>query len=157
MISDTNECLQIEPKNIKALLRKAQAFLGQNMLTEAHDTFEKILQIDGSNEIAQNEILVLKKKMPARVPTRMKIEEIEEVKEESFMKKQEKKKSVVKSEKLDLPEQAHVPKLVQNLVIDDPSPFDKFQKKEEKTREKLVMPSETEQKKPGKFLIQEIN
>lgn len=152
----------MEPKNIKALLRKAQAFLGQNMLTEAHDTFEKILQIDSSNETAQKEILLLQKKMPPKNSFRMKIEEIEEVKEES---KESKEKSAEvkkimknkKSEKLDLPEQSHVPKLFQNIIVDEPSPFDKFKKKEEKTREKLILPSEVEGMKAGKSLIQEIN
>lgn len=152
----------MEPKNIKALLRKAQAFLGQNMLTEAHDTFEKILQIDASNETAQKEILLLKKKMPAKNSFRMKIEEIEEVKEESKEIKEKsaeikKNKKPIKSEKLDLPEQSHIPKLVQNIIIDEPSPFDKFKKKDEKTREKLILPNEVEGKKTGKSLIQEIN
>jgi hypothetical protein len=131
----------MEPHNVKALIRKGQAFLGESMLTEAHDTFEKVLQIDGTNEIAQREMLQLRAtRMPAKNAFRMKIEEIEE--------------GPVKSEKLDLPEAAHVPKLVQNIVIEEPTPFDKMMVKEERPREKLVMPNDIPQKKS---LIQEIN
>lgn len=155
VISDTNECLKMEPQNTKALLRKAQAFIGQNLLVQAHDTYEKVLQFDSANEIAQKEILNLKQKMPSKNPCRMKIEEIDEIEE----KKQVTKK-ILKSEKLDLPDHAHVPELIKNIILEDPSPFDKFKPREAQTKEKLILPSEAPQdfkkKDVRNFLIQEI-
>lgn len=147
-IFDVNECLQIEPENIKALLRKGQAFIGQSMLTEACDTFEKVLDLEASNQIAQTELATLRKKVPVKNAFRMTIEEVDE----SEPKKE--KKIIRKSEKLDLPE-SFVPKLVRNIVVEDPTPFDKMLPKKKETKEKLIMPCEAQtSKKPS--LIQEI-
>lgn len=153
VISDTNECLQLEPTNIKALLRKAQAFLGQNMTKQAYETYEKVLQIDGSNQTAQHEIIKLADKMPQRKVTRMKIEEVEDVKEEPKSLKKG------KSEKLDIPESSHVPDLVKNIVPDEKTIFDKLKPEEPKKREKLIMPADVQDKstKKGGMLIEEIN
>lgn len=156
MISDTNECLKMESNNIKALLRKGQAFVGQNMYNEAYDTFEKVLVIDGSNEIAQREIAEVKKKMPPRNAFRMKIEEVDNVEIKRV------KKIPSKSEKLELPDDVHdvqLPKMVQNIIIDKPTPFDELAAvKKEKPREKLIMPTDGQQKNvKGPLLIEEIN
>lgn len=155
MISDTNECIQLEPTNVKALLRKAQAFLGQEMTVQAYETFEKVLQIDGSNQTAQQEIIKLQSKMPQRKSFRMKIEEIEEPKEEV------KKVKKGKSEKLDIPEELHVPDLVKNIIPEEKTIFDKLKSDEPKAREKLVIPTDVQpQKKSLKksgILIEEIN
>lgn len=152
VISDTNECLKFEPQNIKALLRKAQAFIGQNLLMQAHDTYEKVLQLDASNEIAQKEILNLKQKMPSKISCRMKIEEIEENDEKKVVTKK-----LLKSEKLDLPDRAHVPELIKNIIVEDPSPFDKFKPFEVQKKEKLILPSEAlHDFKKKNVLIQEL-
>lgn len=119
------------------------------MFSEAFDTFDKVLDIDATNQIAQSEIAELRKKLPMRSACRMKIEEVDNDEEEQV------RKIVTKSEKLDLPDTSHVPKLVQNIVVEDPTPFDNLTK-ENKPREKLVMPSDLRQKK-NLPLIQEIH
>lgn len=130
-------------------MRKAQAFIGQSMLNEAYDTFEKILDIESSNQYALNEMAELRQKMPPRNAYRMKIVEINDVESST--------KVAGKSEKLDLPTSSHVPKLVQNIVIDEPTPFDKLLPKPKDLPEtKLVMPGEAPLKKKTQ-LIQEIN
>lgn len=149
VISDTNECLKIEPGNIKALTRKGQAFIGEKMFSEAFDTFQKVLDIDATNQIAHIELAVLRAKLSPRNAFRMKIEEIDN--EESSEKKIQ-----AKSEKLELPEAVHVPKLVQNIIVEEPTPFDKLSPKEAEPREKLILPSDgTSSRKSGR-LIQEI-
>lgn len=152
VISDTNECLKMEPQNIKALLRKAQAFEAQQMYSEAFDTFEKVLDIDSSNQTASTEMATLRKKLPPRNAFRMTIEEVDDVEAPKVPKKVTKA-----TEKLDLPEKSHVPKLVQNIVVEDSSPFDKLMPKDKtkQPRETLVMPSVPTKKKSA--LIQEIN
>lgn len=148
VISDTNECLRIEPNNVKALLRKGQAFLGQKMLSEAFDTFEKVLGIDATNQAALTELADLRLKLPPKNAFRMTIEEIEDEKPQKSVN------NIVKSEKLELPDSTHVPSMVRNIVIDEPTPFDKMMPKETPLREELVMPSVIPKKTS---LIQEIH
>ena len=187
-ISDANECLKIEPKNIKALIRKGQAFVGEKLFSQAYDTFEKVLDIDGSNQIAHQEMFKLRKKIPPKNAFRMKIEEVEDyeelkaleagnhpealtkqelVKYQSDLKSkaasessktQETSKRVMKSEKLDLPETSHVPKMVKSIVVEEPTPFDKLSLKTKKIkpRETLIMPSNVQKNKKN-ILIEEIN
>ncbi|CAG9806579.1 unnamed protein product [Chironomus riparius] len=169
VISDTNECLQIEPNNIKALLRKAQAFLGKEMTIQAYETFDKVLQIDSTNQTAQQEIIKLQSKMPQRKSIRMKIEEVDETTEDvskakenkSKAKDEKKKVKKGKSEKLDMPEMSHVPELVKNIIPEEKTIFDQFKSEDTKPREKLVMPTEPQhqkrKEKKGGILIEEIN
>lgn len=132
---------------MKALLRKGQAFLGQKMFTEASDTFEKVLDLDATNQTALTELADLRLKFPPKNAFRMTIEEVEDEEPLNPMKK------VVKSEKLELPDSAHVPSMIRNIVIDEPTPFDKMMPKETPLREELVMPSVIPKKTS---LIQEI-
>lgn len=120
------------------------------MLNEAYDTFEKVLDIDNSNKVAFDEMAELRKKIPPRNAHRMKIIEINGDDEE------QPKRVVTKSERLDLPDKSHVPKLVQNIVIEEATPFDKLLPKPKASPEKLVLPGEALPKKK-KSLIQEIN
>lgn len=137
----------MEPNNVKALLRKGQAFLGQKMLSEASDTFEKVLDIDATNQTALTELAELRLKLPPKNAFRMTIEEIEDEKPPKPVKK------AVKTEKLELPDSTHVPSLVRNIVADEPTPFDKMMPKEKPPREDLLMPSVIPKKTS---LIQEI-
>lgn len=149
MISDTNECLKFEPNNVKALIRKGQAFVGQQMYTEAFETFEKVLDIDCSNQTARTEIDGLRLKLPMQKAFRMTIEEVEDF-------EQKPRNVIAKSEKLELPEESHVPKLVQNIVIDNESPLDKLIPADKNnSREKLILPSEV-QPRQSRCLIEEI-
>jgi predicted TPR repeat methyltransferase len=151
-ISNANECLKMEPGNIKALIRKGQAFAGEKMFSEAYDTFEKVLDIDAANQVAHHEMAVLRKKMPPRNAFKMKIEEVED-----DISKTPEKRVITKSEKLELPDSNHVPKMVQNIVIEEPTLFDKLtpKSKENKSRETLVMPTDVQSKKKS-ILIEEI-
>lgn len=153
-ISDANECLKMEPENLKALIRKGQAFIGEKMFSEAYDTFEKVLDIDAANQVAHQEMTELRMKMPPKNAFRMKIEEVED--DETLTTS--KKRVVTKSEKLELPDSTHVPKMVQNIVIEEPTLFDKLTpkaKEEKQTREDLIMPSDVKPKKKN-ILIEEI-
>lgn len=162
-LADTNECLKIEPMNVKAMLRKAQALTGENMLAEAFDVYEKILEIDQENQIALAEIAKLRVKVPPRNAFRMKIEDVSDVTEIESV--EEKPKPVVKksqkTEKLEVSNASAVlPKMVQNIVIDEPSLFDKLKPKSDKNqRESLVMPGQQPENKSAanKILIQEIS
>lgn len=134
------------------MIRKAQAFVELKSFNEAYDTFEKVLEIDPNSQIAKNEIEDMKKKMPPRHAFRMQIEEIDE----STPAIEEKVKRIGKSERLDIDEDKSLPKIVQNIVVDEPTPFDKMIKEKPK-REKLIMPENTLMKKKSGPLIQEIN
>lgn len=149
VIADTNECLKIEPNNIKALIRKGQAFIGQEMFREACNTFEKVIDIENCNQIAHNALVDLRNKLPIRNAFRMKIEEVND--DKPIMKK-----IVAKSEKLEISDTTHVPKLVQNIVTEESTPFDKLMSKDEEQRETLIMPSDAQAKK-SVSLIQEIH
>lgn len=145
----------IEPSNIKALIRKAEAFTGQNMLQEACETFEKVIDYDNANQTAHNALVELRKRLPPKNSFRMKIEEINDV-EEAKSVEPVKKKIVTKSEKLEIANTNHVPKMVQNIVIGESTPFDKLMSKDKQPREKLIMPSDAPPKK-NLSLIQEIH
>lgn len=150
-ISDANDCLRMEPENIKALIRKGQAFVGQAMLSEASDTFEKVLEIDNNNESALSEMNKIKPKLPPKNAFRMTIEEIDEE-----VPKKAVKKLVTNSEKLELPESSYVPTLVKNIVVEELSPFEKMMSKDtskKTSNEHLVLPNDVSTKKP---FIQEI-
>jgi hypothetical protein len=150
----------IEPQNTKALNRKGLAFLGKEMWTEAYDTFEKVLQLEPENKIAQQELIKLHHRKPSKTAVRMKIEEIEEIIEP------EQKKIIRKSsEKLEIPESSHIPTIARNIVPTEATPFDKLMPKKEQQqqpREKLLTPSDAQQQKKSsssssRILIQEIN
>lgn len=161
-LGDTNDCLKIEPLNVKAMLRKAEALAGENMLSEAFDVYEKISEIDQENKMAKTEIAQLRGRVPTRNAFRMKIEDISDVVEVEVAEKKPKPalKKSTKSEKLELSNSSNVlPKMVQNIVIDEPSLFDKLKPKSDKNpRDSLVMPGQVEKKsEKKKFLIQEIS
>lgn len=161
VIADTNECLRMEPLNLKALIRKGQAFIGMDMLVEAYDTFEKVLQIDATNQFAQSEIIKLQKKIPQKNSFRMTITEIDNARVD-----EKPAKKIIKSEKLEISETSHVPKLVQNIVAEETSPLDKLMPKKKmlQSREKLFTPSDATNQQirnndngKTRHLIQEIN
>lgn len=78
-IADCNNCLILEPKNIKALLRKAQAFLNNDQRRDAYTIYQEVIVIESNNSIAINAIKDLEsqlKDLPPKNAFRMKIEEI---------------------------------------------------------------------------------
>ncbi|KAJ6637681.1 Sperm-associated antigen 1, partial [Pseudolycoriella hygida] len=79
-IADCDQCLQIEPNNVKALVRKAQALLNQFKYREAYDNCEKILSFESENKWAKSKITEIREKIPLLPPKnafRMKISEEE--------------------------------------------------------------------------------
>lgn len=77
-IGDCNNCLLLEPKNLKALLRKAQAFLNNDQRRDAYKIYQEIIFIEPNNAIAKNAIKDLEaqlKDLPPKNAFRMKIEE----------------------------------------------------------------------------------
>lgn len=57
------QALECDPKNVKALFRKASAKLASNDIKEAKQLFEKVIEIDSGNKAAQQHILLCKQKM----------------------------------------------------------------------------------------------
>lgn len=162
-LGDTNDCLRIEPGNIKALLRKAQALQGEKMLAEAFDTYEKILEFDKDNSTAKSEIQNLRGKIPPRNAFRMKIEDVSDVTQAiGDAKPKPTVKKSTKTEKLEFATSSNVvPKMVQNIIIDEPNPFDKLKPKDDKKpRESLIMPGQqqtSDKPEKKKILIQEMS
>ncbi|XP_068156611.1 sperm-associated antigen 1 [Drosophila tropicalis] len=78
-ISDCEACLEIEPDNIKALLRLADANYGQGRRRESHDVYQRVLQLDPSNACALKSLEELHKQLGEIAPahaTRLTIEEL---------------------------------------------------------------------------------
>lgn len=78
-IVDCNKCLVLEPNNIKALLRKAQALLNDDQPRDAYKTYQQIILIEPNNSKIKNSIKVLEKQikyLPPKNAIRMNIKEI---------------------------------------------------------------------------------
>jgi tetratricopeptide (TPR) repeat protein len=151
-LNDCEACLKMEPENVKALFRKGQALSEMRNHREACDTFEQVLAIDPSNSTASQEIIRLEQILPPKDTFRMKIEEIgEPILNEPTWKRAQKK-----TEKLELDENKKIPSMFQNIVPEEKSPFDGFNKKQP-PKEKLVMPGNEKIGKKKGILIQEIN
>ena len=57
-IEDCNEALELNPKYVKALLRRAQTFEDTDKPHEAMKDFEKILELDPGNKEARMAVMV---------------------------------------------------------------------------------------------------
>lgn len=62
-INDCNECLKLDPCNIKALLRKAQALCSNNKNRDALNVYRTVVGLDGCNTIALNKIQELEREI----------------------------------------------------------------------------------------------
>ncbi|XP_059621980.1 sperm-associated antigen 1 [Phlebotomus argentipes] len=82
---DCDECLKLEPKNVKALLRKAQALQLDDCKRSAYEVLQRVLEIDPENAIALKSIEKLKKEIPPPPAGAFRIK-IEEEPEEDFSK-----------------------------------------------------------------------
>lgn len=52
-IQDCDKCLQIEPTNVKAMLRKCDALIACDRKNKAYQLYARIQQIDPENAIAK--------------------------------------------------------------------------------------------------------
>lgn len=52
-ISDCDKCLQIEPTNVKAILRKCEALVACDRKNDAYRLYMSLLQIDPDNATAK--------------------------------------------------------------------------------------------------------
>lgn len=68
-IADCEQCLQLEPNNIKALLRKGQALYNQFKYREVHDVCIKILSLDSTNKWAKEKLAEIKLKIQDLPPS----------------------------------------------------------------------------------------
>lgn len=55
-LTDCEHCLYLEPKNIKSLLRKADALIALDKTNDAHKVYCKVLEIDPNNMVAKKAI-----------------------------------------------------------------------------------------------------
>ncbi|KAL1767844.1 sperm-associated antigen 1 [Sigmodon hispidus] len=84
-LQDCNKALELDPGNIKALLRRATSYKHQNKLQEAREDLEKVLYVEPHNDLAKKALSEvesdLRKSEPASEPQtkgrRMVIEEVE--------------------------------------------------------------------------------
>uniref|UniRef100_A0A1B0CE84 Sperm-associated antigen 1 n=1 Tax=Lutzomyia longipalpis TaxID=7200 RepID=A0A1B0CE84_LUTLO len=79
-IEDCDACLRVEPKNLKALMRKAQALELDDCKRSALEVLQEILKIDPENAAAKKSAEKLRKEIPSPLTGafRMKIEDIPE-------------------------------------------------------------------------------
>ncbi|XP_053659565.1 sperm-associated antigen 1 [Anopheles marshallii] len=78
-IADCDLCLMIEPTNLKALLRKAQAFTLSDKKREAYQIYCDVLRLEPSNAIALSNTANLRRQLTDLPPpnaVRMAIEEV---------------------------------------------------------------------------------
>lgn len=52
-INDCDECLRLDPNNVKAMLRKCEALIAINKKNDAYTIYSQILRIDPSNSVAK--------------------------------------------------------------------------------------------------------
>lgn len=77
-LEDCEKCLSMEPENVKALLRKAQAYQGMLWRQEAYDVYCHVLRLDRNNSFAHEQVAELRHQLPKLPPpnaTRIKIVE----------------------------------------------------------------------------------
>uniref|UniRef100_A0A182K5A7 Sperm-associated antigen 1 n=1 Tax=Anopheles christyi TaxID=43041 RepID=A0A182K5A7_9DIPT len=78
-IADCNQCLALEPKNVKALLRKAQALTSTDKRREAYKTYCDVLRLESTNPVAISNTAKLRRQLPDLPPpnaVRLTIEEV---------------------------------------------------------------------------------
>ncbi|KAH8294920.1 hypothetical protein KR018_004338 [Drosophila ironensis] len=78
-IADCEACLQLEPENVKACLRLADANYAQGRRRESHYMYERVLQLDPENASAKNSLEKLNGQLGELAPsnaTRLVIEEL---------------------------------------------------------------------------------
>lgn len=87
---DCEKVLELEPGNIKALLRRATTYKHQNKLQEALEDLNKVLNVEPDNELAKKTLLEVERDMKNSEPasktqtkgTRMVIQEVENSEDE---------------------------------------------------------------------------
>lgn len=52
-MKDCDECLQLEPNNVKAMLRKCEALIAIEQKNDAYKLYSYILKVDPRNAIAK--------------------------------------------------------------------------------------------------------
>lgn len=52
-ISDCDECLLIEPTNVKAMLRRAEALNVTGRGNDAHQQYARVLELNPNNPVAE--------------------------------------------------------------------------------------------------------
>ncbi|XP_059108977.1 sperm-associated antigen 1 [Peromyscus eremicus] len=90
-LQDCEKALELEPGNVKALLRRATTYKHQNKLQEAREDLKEVLRVEPHNDLAQKTLSEvesdLKKPEPASEPQtkgkKMVIEEVENSEDES--------------------------------------------------------------------------
>lgn len=61
-LTDCDECLKMEPNNVKAMLRRAEALNVSGQCNDAYRQYARVLEVDPDNSIA--------KKIMEKIPIR---------------------------------------------------------------------------------------
>ncbi|XP_055607603.1 sperm-associated antigen 1 [Uranotaenia lowii] len=88
-VNDCDKCLELEPENIKAMLRKAEALRSDSKIRKAFEVYKKLLQLEPNHKMALSAVESLRKTDPDLPPLnsfRMTIEEVtnEQIKTEQL-------------------------------------------------------------------------
>uniref|UniRef100_A0A182SVV5 Sperm-associated antigen 1 n=1 Tax=Anopheles maculatus TaxID=74869 RepID=A0A182SVV5_9DIPT len=98
-IADCDQCLALEPTNLKALLRKAQALTSNDNRREAYKVYCDVLRLDPTNNIALSSTASLRRQLTDLPPpnaVRMAIEEVSNAEAEIDFRDLVRPKKVVK-------------------------------------------------------------
>ncbi|XP_055478649.1 sperm-associated antigen 1 [Psammomys obesus] len=84
-LQDCEKALELEPGNVKALLRRATTYKHQNKLQEAVDDLKRVLQVEPDNDLAKKTLSEIERDLKSSEPTselqtkgkKMVIEEVE--------------------------------------------------------------------------------
>uniref|UniRef100_A0A182W9K3 Sperm-associated antigen 1 n=1 Tax=Anopheles minimus TaxID=112268 RepID=A0A182W9K3_9DIPT len=98
-IADCDQCLAIEPTNIKALLRKAQALTLNDKKREAYQLYCEVLRLEPANPVALNGTANLRRQLTDLPPpnaVRMAIEEVSNAEPEIDFRQLVRPKKVIK-------------------------------------------------------------
>ncbi|XP_050080667.1 sperm-associated antigen 1 [Anopheles maculipalpis] len=114
-IADCDQCLALEPTNLKALMRKAQALTSNDSIREAYHVYCNILLLEPTNNIALSYMEYLRRQLPDLPPPnafRMAIEEVSNAEAEIDFRDLVRPKKIVKDK---------VPEVISQLSKDTAS------------------------------------
>uniref|UniRef100_A0A336KJ35 CSON010576 protein n=1 Tax=Culicoides sonorensis TaxID=179676 RepID=A0A336KJ35_CULSO len=102
-VKDCDKCLELEPENVKALLRKAQALQGLDQRRDAYQVYCKVLLIEPNNSYALNATNDLRKQLPdLPLPNSTRIKVIDETETDT------KSETLKHSPKIEMEPKTHV-------------------------------------------------
>ncbi|XP_065366543.1 sperm-associated antigen 1 [Calliphora vicina] len=160
-IKDCEQCLKLEPTNLKARLRLAEANYAYGRRRESYQLYNNVLQLDPGNSVAlkaTNELRKQYEDLPPPNATRLQIQEESSKNKPAIQSENPKPKSKPKSINYDLADLVKPNRLVKNKFIKAAENLGKNlanNKEDKKMPEKKVAPdvNKPEIRLPGNYLM----